>query len=58
MRMIRRREDEGGGSLPKTGLLLGLLATDDRLTELTVFALIKIMSEMEEDDVKEISSPV
>ena len=38
----------------KAGLLLGLLASDDRLTELTVFALIRVMSEMEEDDVKEI----
>ena len=37
----------------KAGLLLGLLATDDRLTELAVFALIKVMSEMEDDDVKE-----
>ena len=38
----------------KAGLLLGLLATDDRLTELAVFALIKALSEMQEDDVKEI----
>lgn len=37
----------------KAGLLLGLLASDDRLTELAVFALIKVMSEMKEEDVKE-----
>ena len=37
----------------KAGLLLGLLATDDRLTELAVFALIRVLSEMEDEDVKE-----
>ena len=34
----------------KVGLLLGLLASDDRLTEMAVFALVKVMCDMTEEE--------